>query len=398
MFGNLISKVKLLVPAEKGFDLSAALQTFVLVDLLFFPRLLFAFGIPSSMLIVVFSLLYRPISLQRMLWTLALLTIMLASVTYGAVTAQNLVPEESLKRAIQLFSILLYSFFRLDPEAIGPVLVKVLRCFYIWAFCAVLFFFSQPEIYRQVIASIYPETLDQLDNNIEILRFSYFHSDPNSAGYLICFTLVAYLFLERKLSWGIFCVSMAIVTILATQSRGAYIAVAAILLYFSVSLRAPQYKKVLVIAGSCLVLWSLAFFYSEEIEIANSIFDSRFEQEQDLGGGRSDKYRYFIENFNFLPIGSGYHLQQNGEEFRPHSDLIRTNLSYGVLALPLLLYFVFPRRKSHALLFVVFLVPFLVNTVIDDYRLFGMYLLLFGVLGRVDSRLPENNARPVPVT
>jgi hypothetical protein len=141
----------------------------------------------------------------------------------------------------------------------------------------------------------------------------------------------------------------------------------------------------------------LAFFYSEEIEMAYSIFDSRFEQEQDLGGGRSGKYHYFVENFNFLPIGSGYHLRQNGEEFRPHSDLIRINLSYGVLALPLLLYFVFPRRKSQALLFVVFLVPFLINTVIDDYRLFGMYLLLFGILGRVDSRRPANNAKPVPV-
>jgi hypothetical protein len=390
-------KVISFAPTQKSFDFVAALQAFVLVDLLFFPRLLFAFGIPSSMLIVVFSLLYRPLSLSRMLWALLLFTIMLASVTYGAVTGQNLVPEESLKRAIQLFSILLYSFFRLDTETIRSVLVKVLRCFYVWTFCTMLFFFLQPDIYKQVIAAIYPETLDQLENTIEILRFSYFYSDPNSAAYLICFTLVAYLFLERKLSWGIICSTMAIVTILATQSRGAYFAAAAIILYFSVSLRAPQHKRLLVIGGSCLVLWSLAFFYSEEIEMAYSIFDSRFEQEQDLGGGRSGKYHYFVENFNFLPIGSGYHLRQNGEEFRPHSDLIRINLSYGVLALPLLLYFVFPRRKSQALLFVVFLVPFLINTVIDDYRLFGMYLLLFGILGRVDSRRPANNAKPVPV-
>ena len=392
-----MTKSILTTSGAQRLHLSIALQTFVLADLLFFPRLLFAFGIPISLLVIGATFFYRPFQLMRMVIALALLVLMLSSVTYGAASGQNMIPEESLKRAVQLFTILFYSFYRLDAETVRPVLVNILRCFYVWTFCTMLLFFLHPDIYRQFVAAIYPETLDQLDNTLEIFRFAYIYSDPNSAAYLLCFTLVAYLFFERKLNWGVICTTMALITILATQSRGAYIAVTVILLYFSASLRAPQHKRFLVIISAGLALWSLASYYSEEIDQAYSFFEARFDQEEDLGGGRAGKYKYFLENFNFLPIGSGYHLQKEWVEFRPHSDLIRINLSYGFLALPLFFYFIFPRRKSQVLLFIVFLVPFLINTVIDDYRLFGIYLLLFGLLGQFDSGYTARKPKQNPV-
>ncbi|WP_394673382.1 O-antigen ligase family protein [Limnobacter sp.] len=382
----------------KSSNLTVLIHTFIFVDLLFFPRLMFAFGVPISLFIILIDFCFRPLPSKRLLIAIGLLVLMLCSVLYGAATGQNLAPDESLKRAIQLFTILLYSFFRFDTENVRPILVKVLRCFYVWTFGTMLLFYLQPGIYQQVMAMIYPESLDQLENNLDILRFAYFFSDPNSAAYLICFTFVGYLSIERKLNWGIVCSTMAIMCILATQSRGAYVAAAVILLYFSSSLKVPRYKKLLVIISSCLVLWTLVLFYSEEVKQAYSIFDARFDQEEDLGGGRSSKYKYFLENFNFMPIGSGYHLQKEGAEFRPHSDLIRINLSYGFLALPLLLYFVLPRRKSQVLLFLVFIAPFLINTVIDDYRLLGTYLLLFGILGQVDGRSTTNKAKQKPVS
>lgn len=388
----------LLLGSAKRSDLIVFIQAFVLVDLLFFPRLIFLFGVPISLFIILMGLFTQPIPSKRLLVTMLLLVLMLGSVLYGATIGQNLVPEESLKRAIQLFTILLYSFFRIDAENYRLILVKILRCFYFWTFGAMLLFFSHPDIYQQVLGTIYPESLDQLENNLDIFRFAYFFSDPNSAAYLICFTFVGYLFFEHNLKWGIVCSTMAIIITLATQSRGAYIAVTLILLYVSFSLKSTRHKSFLVIVSSCLVMWTLISLYSEEIKQVYSIFEARFDQEEDLGGGRSSKYMYFLENFNFMPIGSGYHLQKEGAEFRPHSDLIRMNLSYGFLALPLLLYFVLPRRKSQVLLFVIFLVPFLINTVIDDYRLFGIYLLLFGILGQVDSYSTSNKAKKAPVS
>jgi hypothetical protein len=148
---------------------------------------------------------------------------------------------------------------------------------------------------------------------------------------------------------------------------------------------APLGMKLRFIAFIGLLVGALATFYSEEITTAYAVFEGRFDQEGDVGGGRADKYAYFLQNLNVLPFGPGYHLQRSGAEFRPHSDLIRLNLAYGILALPLILYFVLPRRRSQVLLFAVFLVPFLINTVIDDYRLFPMYLLLFALLGQLDT-------------
>lgn len=380
--------------AVKQSDFSSFIQVFVLVDLLFFPRLLFAFGVPVSLFVIFFSFLYRPIPSRPLLVSMVLMVLMLGSVLFGLAIGNNFTPEESLKRAIQLFTILLYSFIRFDAEKVQSQFVMTLRFFYFWVFGIMLLFFLHPEIYHRVAFVIYPESLDQLENNINILRFGYFFSDPNSAAYLICFTLVGYLFFERNLKWGMVCSIMAIVIILSTQSRGSFIAITFIFLFYIFNLKAAQiYRKFLAILGLCLVFWMLIYFLNDEVLQFYSIFEDRFDQEVDIGGGRLGKYMDFLENFNIMPIGSGYHLFKDGVEFRPHSDLIRINMSYGLFALPLLFYFVFPRRNSQLLLFVVFMVPFMINTVIDDYRLFGMYILLFGVLGSVRSPSASNSAK-----
>jgi hypothetical protein len=364
--------------------ISNALPVIILVDLLFFPRLLFAFGVPLSLLVILFGLSNCSLQPRKIMFGIFLLSVMVASVLYGAISGHNLVVEDGLKRAFQLFAILLYSCLRFDAEKVRPNVVAVLRFFYVWTFLAMLMFFYQPGFYLVTVATIYPESLDQLENTLDILRFAYFFSDPNSAAYLICFTLSAYLCLERELHWKLLCASLATITILMTQSRGGYVATAFVLVYFGVSSGVFRLKELVTLVGAFLALGATAYAYSEHFEEAYSVFESRFEQEQDLGGGRAGKYEYFLENINIKPVGVGYYLKRDGVEFRPHSDLIRSNLSYGILALPLLVYFVFPRRRSQVPLFGVFLIPFLINTVIDDFRLFGIYLLLFGLLSHVD--------------
>lgn len=361
------------------------LAVLVFIDLLFFPRLLFAFGIPLSLVIVMVSIFRERFNWRAVICLLALGTAMFSSVLFGAISGSNSVPIESFKRALQLMTILFYAFYRIDFTVIAPALVKVLRAFYIWVFFAMLLSFFDPFLYQRLFTYIYPETLDQLENTIEVLRFAYFFSDPNSAGYFICFTLVAYLSLERRLSWAFLCWPLATATVMATQSRGAYIALLLIFCYLMYGSDASRTTRIRVIVFIGLLAGALAFFYSEDITQAYAVFAGRFEQEDDIGGGRADKYAYFLQNLNLLPFGPGYHLQRGGAEFLPHSDLIRLNLAYGILALPLMLYFVFPRRRSQVLLFAVFLVPFLINTVIDDYRLFPMYLLIFALLGRLDT-------------
>jgi hypothetical protein len=383
----------------REFSLAARwLAVLVFIDLLFMPRLLFAFGIPMSLLIVIVSLIRERFKWRGVICIFALCASMFTSVTYGTASGINAVPIESLKRVFQLVTILLYALYRLDLPLIGPALVKVLRAFYIWVFCAMLLFFFDPVFYAKLATYIYPETLDQLENTIFVFRFAYFFSDPNSAGYFICLTLVAYLSMERQRSWTFLCATLATITVMATQSRGAYIALLLIFFYFMYGSDAPLGMKLRVIVFIALLMGALATFYNDDITQAYAVFEGRFDQEDDIGGGRADKYAYFLQKLNLLPFGPGYHLQRDGSEFRPHSDLIRLNLAYGILAIPLMLYFVIPRRRPQVLLFAVFLVPFLINTVIDDYRLFPMYLLCFALLGQLDTSRAAKPAIKSPCT
>jgi hypothetical protein len=196
------------------------------------------------------------------------------------------------------------------------------------------------------------------------------------------------------------CGVMAVAVIVVVQSRGAYIALSLILTNLLLSSNLSIRKKVALMLFIAFAMSALAAVYSNEIELANMVFQDRMTQEEafgeGLGGGRTGKYLYWLQNYNLLPFGTGYNLQVNGIEFKPHSDLIRLNLSYGVLALPLLLYFVFPRQKSQILLFVVFLLPLLINTVIDDYRLLSVYLLLFTLMGQLKTDTPPHlNLQPL---
>lgn len=105
-----------------------------------------------------------------------------------------------------------------------------------------------------------------------------------------------------------------------------------------------------------------------------------------LGGGRDKKYVYFLDNLNLKMYGVGYTLFIDGLEFRPHSDLIRIVLSYGVFFLFLFFALFIPNNLKNALLLVSFMFPFLLNTVIDDYRLFGFFVMLFMFM-KYDKRL-----------
>ena len=104
-----------------------------------------------------------------------------------------------------------------------------------------------------------------------------------------------------------------------------------------------------------------------------------------LGGGRIGKYEYFFSNINLAPMGNGYSQFRDGIEFRPHSDLIRINFAYGLPFAALLGYFTFPRLRVYMIYFIIFLIPFLINTVIDDYKLFPFYLFSLNVLQKFNG-------------
>lgn len=375
------------------------LPALVFFDLLFMPRMLFAFGIPLSLLFVMLSMHKLRYRGHGVILMLLLASSMFASVAAGIMMGSNIAPSDSFKRALQLITILFYAFYCFDALALRPALVKVLRAFFVYVFCALLLFYFDSDLYEYLFARFYPEAIDELQSNIVNARFAFFFSDPNSTAYYTCFALVGYLSLEQSRRWMFICAVLAAIIVVTTQSRGGYIALLLIYAHLLYTSQASLRTKLRVVLFVAMAAMSLAALYSEEISLAYTVFESRFDQEDDLGGGRAGKYGYFLQNINLLPFGSGYYLLRDGIEFRPHSDLIRLNLAYGLLALPILLFFVFPRRRSQALLFVVFLIPFLINTVVDDYRLLGMYLLLYTLLGQLGApmRTPRSGPSTIPI-
>ena len=189
-----------------------------------------------------------------------------------------------------------------------------------------------------------------------------------------------YIKIERNVKWLALVSIIGFVSIYATQSRGAILGTFMILLAFCLDV--IRMKRLGVAEGLTLVallifvsaiIWQE--FGSTLIEVADN-YSARMDSEDDFGGGRMDKYKYMFENLNFLPIGIGYEITMNGLLFRPHSDLIRWNFSYGLLSLPFLIILMLP-RSGGILIFIVALIPFLVNSLIDDYRLFATYLILY---------------------
>lgn len=361
--------------------------------------MLFAFGIPLSLLFVMWSMHKLRYRGPGVVLILLLAASMFASVAAGIMMGRTSAPFDSFKRALQLITILFYAFYCFDALALKPALVKVLRAFFVYVFCALLLFYFDSDLYESLLTRFYPEAMDELQSNIVNARFAFFFSDPNSTAYYMCFALVGYLSLEQSRRWMFACAVLATSIVVTTQSRGGYIALLLIYAHLLYTSEASLRTKLRVLLFVAIAVVSLAALYSEEISLAYTVFESRFDQEDDLGGGRAGKYGYFLESINLLPIGSGYYLLRDGIEFRPHSDLIRLNLAYGLLALPIVLFFVYPRKRSQSLLFIVFLIPFLINTVVDDYRLLGMYLLLYTLLGQLGTptRAPRGRISNTPI-
>ena len=159
-------------------------------------------------------------------------------------------------------------------------------------------------------------------------------------------------------------------------------------LFFVSNISSSRKSALLMILGGSVFFIYLQF--SEIVDAAIGMYEYRARAEEasgnGMGGGRIGKYEYFLSNINLLPIGVGYSLLRDGVEFHPHSDLIRINFSYGLPFLLLLGYIGIPRVKKGVLLFLVFSVPFLVNTVIDDYKLLPLYLFISSLLYDLDSK------------
>lgn len=355
------------------------LPIIVLIDLLAFPRMP-GLAIPFTLVPVLLLTAKEKHKKKELALILSLLLIVLASVANGALQQSHGLTLDNLKRGLQLISMFGYFLYFKRSEINLEHVVNLLRAFFIWVFLLLMIFLFTPNEYGFIVSNIYRETEEFMPSNISNLRFPYIFSDPNSAGYLIAMCLALYIKIERNIKWLSFVSLLGFVCVYAAQSRGALVGLVVITL--ALILDIVRMRRFRVLEGAALILMVVVGAVVIWQEFGATLFEitdklsGRFDLEKDFGGGREDKYKYMLENLNFLPIGTGYELSINGFEFRPHSDLIRWNFAYGLLSLPLLIALMIPKR-ANLTIFAVALVPFFVNSLIDDYRLFAIYLILY---------------------
>lgn len=364
---------------------------FIIFDLLFLPNFLASTPVSFFLLILLAPLLFSVVKESLLIYTLLIICI-IASVING-LTMYTIGAEENLKRLIQIslvLSLIFLNFKKIKFCLVERLLNKVILLFIFYVFILFILSLVVPEIYLSIMALLSPNAFEMISGNVEMFRFSYMFSDPNTLGYLLVFISIYYLFHSKITLQSLLVMFLLSCLILSTQSRGALLAFVCFITMFSLS----HFKFSLsTIKMSFLIIlfFTLVFFIFQDFFIfIMEAFEKRSEIEDamgtGMGGGRDKKYVYFINNLNFSFYGVGYSLFIDGIEFRPHSDLIRMVLSYGACSLFLFFLIFFPINFKTFLLLFSFLFPFLLNTAIDDYRLFGLFVILFMFM-KYDRRL-----------
>ena len=376
---------------RKSIFSDSVLLPFVLLDLLIFPRLLPVFGIPLSMLVVIRVIITSRMGCKNEIYS------WICIFGFGCLSAINGYFEkqyywvDDLKRVFQLSTSMLYGFVLFNPIDLSLKRINIiLRWYFIWLLLGAVVFEVSEDTYTTFVKAVYPEAELSLDDNLGAGRFSFNFSDPNSLGYLVSFAVFALYFIEKNWRWLVLCIAISNFVILLTQSRGAYISLGVGFLGFLFFNNYSAKTRTIVfcvLATLAVAVFLLAGDFYSNIVLA---FERRLQLEDSLGegvgSGRIGKYEYFFETLNPFPVGNGYYQIKESVEFRPHSDLIRVNFSYGLPFLAPLMYFLMPRRKGVVIYFLIMLFPFLVNTLIDDYRLLPFYLISLRILESVNKK------------
>lgn len=364
---------------------------FLIFDLLVLPK--FLVSTPLSFFLAPFFFLLIPtVRYSHLVVYVAFVFVLLASVLFGSIHYPDNF-SENIKRAIQLalvFLLFLYSYDKVDLYYLLLWLRKILIFYYALVLLFLVIFFFSIDSYSYFMKSFFPETLPMLSVNIEHQRFSFHFTDPNAMGYLISIILAFQLALRLPVREHVIYIAVALIIILATQSRGALLSYGLVTIsYFMLILN--WRSKLYLLFMLFLVCFFVLFLFDSYVDLYINAMQVRTDAEASigsgLGGGRIDSWYYFFNNINYNPIwGQGYALERDGALYRPHSDFIRLNLSYGILVYFLIAIILREACARHIMLLFSFLVPFFINTIIDDYRLLGVFLVFYFFISLVNKR------------
>lgn len=368
-------------------------------DLLFLPYYQVVI-VPYSLLLIIFLFVHakRIIMPARMILLVSYLFVfMTISVIFGwFMPASAHYIDENTKRLLQFMTSFLYFtyFYNIALDCNVERTIKTIAMIFSIYFFGLEFLFNIfPESMNNLLHDVYGRLVIPKDLALEHLRFSYLFSDPNTAAYFFLIATLPWLTNYATRSTKICLLVFYLIVIILTGCRGALLALFFALLckYFShlKNIKSTLDTKKIVVMVALLAIVAILHALLDIFQIPSlsqyntygnisRLFDASGYAS---GGSRFDIWYEFISNHAIFPIGLGYQFENfSGVDFKPHSDIIRFLYSYGWVAAIIFLV-IFKRMAFHfPLLFIPAFFALATNTLIDEQKLFALFLANSGVL------------------
>ena len=272
-----------------------------------------------------------------------------------------------------------------------------------------LIFITNPIDTSSIISDIYGRTT-QVKSDLIFLRFAFLFSDPNTAGYFLLIALFPWLpFLKNKLL-EIIITLLLLFSIILTQSKGALLAFFICLFFhfnpFKITLSSKVKKSLFIkfiflfisLLTGCFLIYYLFIYNNQSLNleqfIALDLFIERILSPLSEDAGRIDIWNNVIFRVMPLPIGRGHDFIIGlSSLFSPHSDILRLAYSYGYIVLFIFLGWLSNLFLKFPLLITPAFIAFSLNSLIDEQKLFGLFLSILGVLLSTSLNANENHIK-----
>jgi len=364
-----------------------------LIDILilpYFPLLIMPYSLP---VVLAACLLLRKITVSKIhIQSLGVVSFfVLLSVVSGIVLGK---PNEFLRddflRAFQFLTTFIYFIYYyaiarfLSPRTVNRILLIAIA----YATLIAIGFLSNPAFLISLREQVYTVTAYRVDDILIHGRFTYFFSDPNTAGY---FLGMLFLFsLERfrhSFSLVVLLLAGGLLIAILTKSTGVSLSVVGAIVY--VILRAivrrdgrTLRRAAALATGLCLLL---AFVHAAAPGLSAKacssigVFGARVEAT--AAGSRLAKYTYAATHFPLFLWGQGSTLvQPDGNIFAPHSDMLYLLYAYGVIVYVICMFLFFRRIIWPGYLFMIpAFMAFSVNGLIGEQKTFALFLILLAL-------------------
>lgn len=383
------------------------IATFSYIDLLFLPYfqlIIVPFSLPLICLGVgLLDQALFPPKTKRLFFAIVLL--MCTSVMIGFLLPSSApYALENTKRIVQFLTSFLYLIFFFSVSlymTIENTLKNISVYFVIYFLFLNVQFIFDPALINSIMTSIYGRLVTSEDIVMEHFRFSYMFSDPNTAGYFVLIAVMPWLFFYRKFFVKLILFTICLIITMFVQSRGAL--VGAILAFIFSSI--PRRWLVLRFRPSDISNFAKGFVFAVIIGAIGvsliisqfgelEIFESGLERVSEAesyrsGGSRFEIWTIYLSNLIPLPLGRGYQFDVSFGygQFYPHSDILRFLFSYGIIATILFLILFFRTSWKFPLLLMPALVALAINSLIDEQKMFALFLATLGVLIGIQYRV-----------